>query len=275
MPRTPDDGAGFRLVAAVRRYPLIAYCVLLAAASWPVMVGAPYAVFLVGPSVCAFVVVGITHGRRGVRELWGRVLRWRVPARYYLVALVGLGAYLFATTYTVVLLVRPGQLVGWSLTSALLTSAVNIVPVLVMVGLGEEFGWRGFALPRLQDRHGPLVASLVVGLLWAVWHWPLRIVEGGVSTDLVWTTVGITAASCLYTWMFNSTGGSVLLVALMHAAENTWVGVPFEVVFDAGSPGFRDAFAVREIAFVVLVVVVVLVTRGRLGLRRHAPVRST
>lgn len=258
------------LAAVVQRHPIVAYCVLLAALSWPAQVLLPLAVLAVGPSVCAFVVVGVAEGRPGVRELWGRVLRWRVSGRYYVFAVVALGAYLLGTVYLFTALLYPQQLVPQTATTLLVTALINFPIILVAAGLGEEFGWRGFALTRLQDRHGPLAAALIVGLLWAVWHVPIRTVDAGgvIVTNLVWTIVGITAASCVYAWLFNSTGGSVLLVAILHAGENTWMGAPFILLFDRGSPDFYFFSYVWNAFYVVLAVAIVLLTRGRLG--RHA-----
>lgn len=256
------------LAALVRRRPLTTYCVLLAVLSWPVQLVLPPAVVVVGPSVCAFVVVGVAEGRRGVRELWSGVLRWRVPGRYYAFALLALGAYLLGSVLAFTMLADPDRIVPQAASTLLVTALVNLPIQIVLAGLGEEFGWRGFALTRLQERHGPLAAAVVVGLLWAVWHFPLRIAAaGGITMNLVWTVVGITAASCVYAWVFNSTGGSIALVAVLHGAENSWMGRPFELLYDPGSPDFYSYVAVWNAAYVVLAVVVVAATRGRLGLR--------
>ncbi|ANY08854.1 CPBP family intramembrane glutamic endopeptidase [Pseudonocardia sp. HH130630-07] len=253
--------------AVVRRYPLTAYSVLLVALSWPAQLVLPLAVALVGPSVCAFVVVAVAGGRAGVRELWGRVLRWRVPGRYYAFAVAGLGAYLLGTVCAFTALLFPQQLVPRPVTELVLTALLNLPVLFVLVGLGEEFGWRGFVQDRLQHRHGPLAAAVLTGLMWAVWHVPLRIAENGWSAaNLGWTVAGITSAAVVYAWLFNRTGGSVLLVALLHAGENTWMGSPFALLFDPGSPDFLFFVHTWNAFYVVLALLVVVLTRGRLGL---------
>jgi membrane protease YdiL (CAAX protease family) len=95
-------------------------------------------------------------------------------------------------------------------------------------GLGEELAWRGFALPRLLTRHNALVASLVLGVLWALWHLSLVWTEGNAMYQLpIWLLlVDIPAKSILFTWVFLHTRGSVLLAMLLHGATNLFVVSP-------------------------------------------------
>jgi membrane protease YdiL (CAAX protease family) len=97
---------------------------------------------------------------------------------------------------------------------------VFVQTLLLSSPMGEEPGWRGFALPRLQARLGALGASLVLGVLWGLWHLPLALTSGDptAGTFSGWYLLGITGEAVLYTWLFNSTGGSLLLVLLLHAA---------------------------------------------------------
>ncbi|TCK26611.1 CPBP family intramembrane glutamic endopeptidase [Pseudonocardia endophytica] len=250
------------LARLIQRRPVIAFCVLLAAASWPVQIVVPGSLLLslVGPSVCAFVVVAIANGRAGAGQLWRRVLRWQVGVGYYLFAVIGLGVYLLVVTYSVGTALFPDQIA--TPTAALAVSiAVNLVLQFVLVGLAEEFGWRGFLLPRFQRRYGPMRAALVVGALWWVWHLPLRVVSGDSSMRLAWFAVGVLAASVVYAWLFNSAGGSVLLVALLHAGENSWTGVPFQTLFRVSPQDFDVLSAASQIAYVVLALVIVTATR--------------
>jgi uncharacterized protein len=107
------------------------------------------------------------------------------------------------------------------------------LPVLILVsaltdGLGEELGWRGFALPRLLSRWPPLTASLLLGLVWATWHLPLLWTEGrtldGHPAWLLFLDLG--AKSIIFTWVFLRTRGSVLIAVLLHAANNVFVVSP-------------------------------------------------
>ncbi len=122
---------------------------------------------------------------------------------------------------------------GASLTKLLSFSVTIAVPQVdlspyVVFGLGvnflantcEEIGWRGFALSHLQKRHNALIATLIVGVLWGLWHLPLVFLAGSMSEyPFLWFTI-IVANAFIYTWIYNSTKGSILLVALFHASEN-------------------------------------------------------
>ena len=90
-------------------------------------------------------------------------------------------------------------------------------------GLGEELGWRGFALPHLKEGRSALVASLILGVLWAGWHIPYALTKGSFLSELPITVffINLLALSTLYTWLFNNTQGSILLAILFHAAGNT------------------------------------------------------
>jgi membrane protease YdiL (CAAX protease family) len=90
-------------------------------------------------------------------------------------------------------------------------------------GLGEEIGWRGFALPRLLERYSPLLSSLILGALWAIWHFPYALTSGTSLSEvpLHWFLTNLLAVSIIYTWIFIHTNGSLLPVLLFHAAGNT------------------------------------------------------
>jgi membrane protease YdiL (CAAX protease family) len=104
----------------------------------------------------------------------------------------------------------------------------------IAAGIGEEFGWRGFLLPRLQNRHNALVSALIVGIAWATWHIPLFFIkgtsqyeqqsQGGLLPAILAYSVFVIASSIQFAWVFNNTKGSVLLAAVMHGAMNTWGG---------------------------------------------------
>lgn len=187
----------------------------------------------VAPMISALVVTARLGGMSGVRRLLGRLLRWRVMLRWYAVALlgfpalalvaIGLGFLLtgrppdFSNTYIDRVFPQfPSGLSTWLLLPPLLLySIATTIP--------EEVGWRGFALPRLQSRYGSLWASLVVGVLWGFWHLPLFFspdaAQSGISLPLF---LAITVfSSFLFTWVFNRTGGSLLLVVLLHSSFNT------------------------------------------------------
>lgn len=182
---------------------------------------------LLGPAVAAFVVTARTRGRAGLRDLLGRMLRWRVGWQWYAAVAAPV------VFYVAVLGVRGAATGTWPSWRDLgsysgLPAALGIVGsfavALVLNGLGEETGWRGFALPLLQRRHGPLVASLLLTLGWAAWHTPLfftlKSFEGFDAVTLPGFLFGMACGAVILTWVYNGTGGSVLLVALWHTAYN-------------------------------------------------------
>jgi CAAX amino terminal protease family. len=178
-----------------------------------------------GPTLSAIAAAFVLEGRDGVTNLLRRLGTWRVPARYYLIAVLGpfalaLGAIAAysAATGTTAQFEDPSQL--------------PMLPIvfgyIVLLGgpLAEELGWRGFALPRLLERTGPLGASAALGLVWSLWHVPLFFIEGSVQASLPFGLYAAqtVAATFVYTWLFQRTKGSVLLAVLLHAAGNTAAG---------------------------------------------------
>ncbi len=273
----------------IARYPLVAFFILSFVGSWIVWlplvlagnnlllpstaispslrfiltVLAPFA----GPTLAAFVMTAVIDGTAGVRALLRRYVQWRFGVLWYLVALVGpplvLGVSIAALYGTAAL-----PLLGEQALQIGATFLINLVVILLIGGiLAEEPGWRGFALPRLQARYGALMGSIVLGVLWSLWHIPLILTPGGVT----WTgsfalfAVGVVALAILHTWVFNSTRASLLSVMLFHAAINTSVRMILPNV-----PGLsRDHGNLVLVGVYVLVaLVVVVLTKGRLA---HAP----
>jgi membrane protease YdiL (CAAX protease family) len=165
-----------------------------------------------------------TEGRVGVRRLLGRYVLWRVGIRWYLFALLGVPLIMMLGTMIVWGdLPNLGALGGLSFVPGYL---VFFILVLIIGGpLLEEGGWRGFALPRMQLLHGPLVASLILGLLWALWHLPEFLVPswaassgGGGILGIAQFLIIAVAIAIMMTWVFNNTRGSLLLAILVHTS---------------------------------------------------------
>jgi uncharacterized protein len=213
-----------------------------------------------GPLVAAVLVIATAEGGRGFRELGSRLIRWRVGWVWYAVAL-GLPALMVLAT----------GVVTWWLgapvpdLSAVVWADVVLVLAFRMVNpadsaLGEEAGFRGYALPHLQGRWSPLAAAGVLGVLVAGWHIPL-VVLGNLGWIGLPSTVVITF---LYVWLFNRTGGSLLMTMLFHASQGA---------FTFGMLGFPDAEEDRAgyVYFGVLVVAVVAVVGLDRAAWRQAP----
>jgi membrane protease YdiL (CAAX protease family) len=224
-----------RIRALVQRYPTTTFFLVAFLITWVVWVPnvlgpnsfagtlAPFWTY--GPATAAVVVAAVAGS---LRELGGRLVRWRVGWRWYALVLLGPAAF-----YAVVAVLHAGF--GWSgepaQTDALRVSLASLVPLFLMFtvtdGLGEEPGWRGFALPRLLARTSRLNASLLIGVLWAAWHLPLFWTVGRplYGQSFLIMLVELPAMSVLYTWVFQHTAGSALLAILFHASWSAWWSV--------------------------------------------------
>jgi membrane protease YdiL (CAAX protease family) len=211
-----------------------------------------------GPTLSVLGVTAFFLGSRGVRSWLAPGLRWRVGVVWYAVALllpfmmlmarVGLAALLHGAT-SAPWAVLPPTLVG-------LLSAV-VAP------LGEEFGWRGFALPRLEMRFGAIRASLFLGSIWGIWHLPFFLLPNASEAGLPFILFlgGCIAETFIYTWLFNGSGGSVLICMVFHAATN----VALQIV--PVSPDTQGGHLLPYLLFTavegVIALVVILVMRRR------------
>ena len=183
-------------------------------------------------SLAAIILVVIEGRKGGLRELLGRFLIWRVGLQWWAIALFFAVIPSVAALYLFDLLGGPP--VDWSGLPPLYTVVPFFILLTIAAGIGEEFGWRAFLLPRLQTRHNALVSSLIVGGMWAIWHIPLFFIKGTSQYDLrsaggllpaiLGYSVLVIATSIQFTWVFNNTRGSVLLAAVFHGASNTWGG---------------------------------------------------
>ena len=150
-----------------------------------------------------------------------------------------------------------------------------VVYVAVFTGMGEEPGWRGFALPRLQERHGPLIGTAFLSVLWAMWHLPNVLFGGWTGLSFSLWLAGTVASAFIYTWVYNNTADSILLAALLHGAINGGTTLVTGLL-----PGLDDAlhlplYGALAIGFSVAAVVLVVTTRGRLGYQaQRAPLEA-
>jgi membrane protease YdiL (CAAX protease family) len=180
-----------------------------------------------GPLVAALLVTWATDGWRGIVELWGRIKKWRVEPRWYLVIfLLPVALALLALTAGVLFGgLRPDSY------SPLLPVAYFVpffLYMLVFTGVAEEPGWRGFALPRLQGRYSAAKSSWILGILWGVWHFPFIVYYNlssgmpalGLIPVLVGLVLGIVGWTIVNTWVYNSTE-SVFVMIVLHGWYNT------------------------------------------------------
>jgi membrane protease YdiL (CAAX protease family) len=224
---------------------------------------------LLGPLVAAFIVTAWTDGRRGVRDLVARMHRWRIGWRWWMVVLSPIAFFFVVlgvmTAFGVDIPARSEFAKFSGLSAALGIVGVALVVTLVN-GFGEETGWRGYALPQLQRRFGPLAASLVIAVLWASWHIPqfffLRSYEDFSAPMLPVFVFGLTCGAIVWTWLYNRTG-SILAVAVWHGLYNATGATKAAT---AGSGGIAAAMWTFVVAWAF-----VLVALERRARRRGRP----
>lgn len=184
------------------------------------------------PMLAAILMAQLEGGMPQVRHLLGRLLKWRAAVMWWTVVLAGFPALgLIAVTLGFVVTGRAPDLTANYIRAVFpqfpptLSPWLLFVPFLlysIVTSIPEEVGWRGFALPRLQARWGPLHASLAIGALWGLWHLPLffypQAVQSGISFPLF--LAGTMSTSILFTWVFNGTAGSLLVVSVLHSSFN-------------------------------------------------------
>ncbi len=211
------------------------------------------------PTFAAMIVAGAIGGRQAVGQLMRQFLVWRVNVCWW-VCVFALPVLLAVVTVLLFGLsggpVDLNQSAHWAGVFGL-----RFVFSLTTGGFGEEAGWRGFALPRLQQKIGALGASIVIGIIWGIWHMAHWTLIGLPLASVVILCVAITGLSVILTWIYNSTG-SLLLVALAHVMFNA-VEATVSRSFAAVMPGeyFMNIFSCVVIVFAVFLV---LLTKGKL-----------
>jgi membrane protease YdiL (CAAX protease family) len=224
-----------------------------------------------GPITSALIVTAVASGRPGLRQWRGRLFRWRFNWRWYAFAVVGIPLLLLAAA-----LVMPGALHGarWPSLVLLLTYPLMLLLQTATTAVAEEPGWRDFALPRVQRRHGPLVGTLILGLLWGGWHLPLFFTdwepEGPDATSIGLFMLVAVTLSIVITWVFNRTQESLPAAMLVHASNNAF----FSGIFPAMFPSLDTSAGISIVSIIGyggFALVIIVVTRGRLGYGYREP----
>jgi CAAX protease family protein len=269
-----------RLVQLMHRYPLVCFFLLAFGFSWafelPALLlwhvnyyGPWMAPAFFGPTLSAFLLTAILEGKSGVGRLLRGYVIWRVGLRWYLFVLLGIPALVLLSALSV-----PGAVATFRAPAPhfLLTYLLFYLVLLAFSGpLGEEGGWSGFALPRLQQQYGPMTGTLILGSLWGLWHLPLFLfVPGynGASTGLLGIGIPFVAFAILaialrvhITWVFNNVRGSLLLVILLHTS------------YIAGIYLFPTLVRLVNVnvylVFVVVALLIIAATRGHLSYERY------
>jgi uncharacterized protein len=227
-----------RIFTWLKEHPLVLFFLLAYAISWMIWLPqiasvqgylnkpvSPYLHLLggIGPMSAAIIVTGFIGGGTGLRDFIRRMFHWRAGITWHLIAWLG-PVVLFAIATVIVRMIwgawpdvsRFGQTDEYPQLPLLVYWVANIV----FYGWGEETGWRGFALPRLQKRHGALAAIFVLSIFWALWHLPLfwfidSFMKMGFGGAMGWY-FSMLLGTVLLTWLYNSSQGSILIVAIFH-----------------------------------------------------------
>jgi membrane protease YdiL (CAAX protease family) len=256
----------------VRKHPLIAFFVLAYLLTWwiyPLLRVSPLlGIFgLFGPALAAMIMAAVTGGKVGLKALLSRVVRWRIGLPWYVIAL-GLPTVLSLATAALAYLLGAPKL----LQVGTLTIFDIILFVLVV---GEELGWRGYALPLLLDKRSPVTASVILGVVWGLWHLPTFLVPGTPQYGLPLTAFVLLTIeySILMTWVFLHTLGSVLIATLFHGAINLSQGLFLGGMDGAGRYWLLSI--VYGAAALVVAVMLGLRARRRLTEQGRAQVSAT
>lgn len=268
----------------MERHPLIFYFLLAYGISWigfiPYVLGEwgvlqgdyrlLYIFHTFGPALAAIIMTVIISGQSGLHEFRQRIRQWRVPWQWYLFILLGIPALVLLG-----IVVQPGALAGFHDLTPILLVSYPIYYIVTFFGggpLGEEPGWRGFALPRMQANYGPLWGTLFLGILWSCWHLTDFLTAskgGGAGTDFTTFltnfpvfTLAVMSLAIIMTWIYNHTGGSIFTAILAHTSINI-----LEVLLIPRYLTLDEISLHRALltAFVAPALLVLILTRGRLG----------
>jgi membrane protease YdiL (CAAX protease family) len=275
-------------VPDVRKHPVLAYFILTFAGTWvlqlPMLLGqdglawfgwhVPLPAYVIlfiasgfAPCVAALWLTRQIEGRDGLKRFLRRFIQWRVGPVPYLVGFLAYPlVYLLATFIATGGIPIAGIRREWAAVITAYLPAILVFPALIT--WGEEPGWRGFALTRLQERHHPLVATLIVGSCHALWHLPIFFLVSGPPaagpfelSQFLGNSGTILLISITWTWVFNRARQSILIAVLLHASGNAvgplmarWIG-PFSPAMGHALLGIYTGAAA----------LVILATRGRLG----------
>ena len=265
------------------RHPLVAFFVLAFAGAWIVFVplllarnglgllpfSLPVGPFqtigaFAGPTLAAFIVTAATSGAAGLRQLLRRIVQWRVGVGWYMLALLGFPlTYVGSGIITLGVASQPTLLAQWSL---LFTIYLPYLVADLISTMGEEMGWVGYALPNLQQRIAPLLSAVTLGVLWSLWHLPAFFVTGLLGpfsiVGFAFFIVFAAATRITWTWIFNKTTGSVIIIALLHASANgTTIALSHRL------PMVPPTAILLFLGLIVVVfpVLILIFTRGRLS----------
>jgi membrane protease YdiL (CAAX protease family) len=256
----------------LKRHSLTAGLALMFLFTWPIDLPnsgvlpykVPFAIYVFlgwGFIFASLIMTGLTLGRGAVITLLKRYRIWRVRWQWYLVAFLLFPATFFSAVLLNAALTRSPIDFNSAMAYEIFGTSARL-PLLILpfflfdaISNGEEMGWRGYVLPRLQVKYNALISSLILGLIWGFWHLPKYLMPE--STASFWLgMVKILAEAVLYTWLYNNTNGSLLLATIFHAAGNTsGVFLPMANTVSGENMGVQIIATALEVLAAVMVVI--------------------
>jgi membrane protease YdiL (CAAX protease family) len=259
--------------AFLKRYSLVIGIVLMFLLTWPidlansgiVPIQFPFIVYLFlgwGFIFASVIMTGLTLGKDGVVALLKRYVQWRVGWQWYL------AAFLLAPSLIVLAVYINAALVGVppdfsTVMAHKIFGASAYLPLFILpfflvdlISNGEEMGWRGYVLPRLQAKYSALTSTLILGVIWGFWHLPKYLSHWN-TVSFAWFMVHTMAYAVILTWLYNNTKGSLLLVAISHASSNTaGVFMPMANTVSSENMGAYVIFVLLEVITAVMIIIV-------------------
>ncbi|MFC1993357.1 CPBP family intramembrane glutamic endopeptidase [Chloroflexota bacterium] len=261
------------LSGLIKKHQVVAFFIIVFVISWGlwipdiIITGGKVSLLIYaggfGPFLSAIFVTLIVEKRPGLHKWFRRTFRFRINVLWYLlgalflpigVVLLQFGLYLFF-----------GGQPDFSNSLPWWLYLINLPIVMLFAGGNEEPGWRGFALPKLLIKQNPLVASLIIGIIWAVWHIPIFFNSewSGAGTSFVWFLANTVGLSLIMTWLYYKSSRSVFPVMLFHQATNIiWNYFPMP---DDVLTGVDDFIVLKTIVYWTIAIVLIIVTKGHLS----------
>jgi membrane protease YdiL (CAAX protease family) len=262
---------------AISRHPLVSFFGMAFLFTWlavtplllnPSLPIQPFQILgaLAGPTLSAVIVIAATQGKSGLRGFFKRYIQWSEGLIWWLFVLFGI---LIALTLVAT------AILGISVLGEFVQKPMAILPMylltlvvgMILGPLWEEPGWRGFALPRLQERFGPLLGTIILGVMWAAWHAP-GYPGGWLQGSILALLVGSIAFSIIMTWVYNNAHGSILLMILLHSASNAAISVGTQVLptdLSTALSSFVYSGWIPAITYAIIALPVLIFTRGKLS----------
>lgn len=248
---------------ALFQVPTISFVSNIKGPAWAI---AMFMINAFGPSLVAIILTWVREGKAGLNRFLKRVIQFKIGWRWYLAVI----AVVILPTLAQLLIIRQlGQAFNYM---GFITQLGSFIPLIILGPLSEELGWRGYALDRLQTKWSALVSSIVVGILWSLWHLPLFFMMGTSQHELQIPFIGflggLIALSILFTWLHNNTGGSIWTAVFFHWLY-TYAG---QVV--ASGVTRSPAYNWLEYSPFFLIALIVVIVWGPRTLRKTRPVNS-